>query len=575
MGCANTPPPTQTSCRGDTPLIVFVTMARKKAVKASRSDAVIPHRSPNLSRLLERAKLGFARDVKSFLDAGGSTTAVARLCLAGQMKDLPLLFAIIYSHSHCAPQTEVAESIELLVKAGAPVDAWANCEGAEHTAVMKAALCPCCPLLLKTLLQLGADPCLLTPADGLAALHMAASAKGASVEAIKQLVTADPEHRVDLRDADMQSTPLMRAAMNGHLSMAATLHKLGADVNAVDINDYTPLTLAINNGHTHIATCLVRNGADVNKLDSEGCPLLHFAASKGNVECVKLPLEHGADVNIVNADGTNALVIATGNGHAPVMQLLHERGLNLHCKNRDGITVLMVAADNGHIATAQYAISAGAAVNAANDSGDTALHYAAQSKDRADIIKLLIANGADVDACNSRGSSALMCAITLQDEQHAAALINGGANAADLNSKGLSPLFTATEWGLTGTVKLLLEHGAAAVIEAEMTVCAAICCGPITALMVSQQPAIIKLLLAAGADVHKRTVFGNTCLHVAVRHKYPVSIVCLLIRAGADLHAVNNAGRTAAQMARALKYTLVESILLKAIQEQKAAAQKK
>jgi hypothetical protein len=99
-------------------------MARKKAVKASGSDAVIPHRSPNLSRLLERAKLGYARDVKHFLDAGGSPTAVARLCLAGQMKDLPLLFAIIYNHS--APQAEVAESLELLVKAGAPVDAWAN-----------------------------------------------------------------------------------------------------------------------------------------------------------------------------------------------------------------------------------------------------------------------------------------------------------------------------------------------------------------------------------------------------------------------------------------------------------------
>jgi ankyrin repeat protein len=79
---------------------------------------------------------------------------------------------------------------------------------------MKANLCPCCPLLLKTLLRLGADPCLLTPSEGTAAIHMAA-ANGASAETLKLLLAADPEHRVDLRDTETNSTPLMRAVLKG------------------------------------------------------------------------------------------------------------------------------------------------------------------------------------------------------------------------------------------------------------------------------------------------------------------------------------------------------------------------
>jgi ankyrin repeat protein len=84
--------------------------------------------------------------------------------------------------------------------------------------------------------------------------------------------------------------------------------------------------------------------------------------------------------------------------------------------------------------------------------------------------------------------------------------------------------------------------------------------------MYCKDPAVLKLLLTAGADVQAVTSRGNTCLHVAARHGYSAPVVCLLIKAGADLHAANGAGSTAAQVAHAAGHTLIEQLLNRAAQ---------
>eukprot|EP00953_Heterococcus_sp_UTEX-ZZ885_P020520 11481-Heterococcus_DN1.PRE.1 len=185
------------------------------------------------------------------------------------------------------------------------------------------------------------------------------------------------------------------------------------------------------------------------------------------------------------------------------------------------------------------------------------------------MIESLIANGADVDAYNSNDESPLLLALYAHNEQNAAVLIRAGTDVTHVDSTGLSTLFAAAQWSLTDTVQLLLEHGAAAVIEAE---CPPLCCGAITALMVAQDPRVVKLLLAAGADVHKRTRWGNTGLHVAAAHKHPASVVCQLIKAGVDLHARNSAGQIAAMVARGAGADLLAAVLVKAAEEQRISA---
>jgi uncharacterized protein len=184
------------------------------------------------------------------------------------------------------------------------------------------------------------------------------------------------------------------------------------------------------------------------------------------------------------------------------------------------------------------------------------------------MLELLIAKGAGVDVYNIGNESPLMLALFAHNEKSAAVLIRAGTDVTQLDRTGLSLLFAAAKWSLTDTVQLLLKHGAAATLEAE---CPPLCYGAITALMVAQDPKVVKLLLAAGADVHKRTRWGNTGLHVAAAHAHPVSVVCQLIKAGIDLHARNSAGQTAVTVAREAGANLLAAVLVKATEEQRRA----
>eukprot|EP00953_Heterococcus_sp_UTEX-ZZ885_P003067 2186-Heterococcus_DN1.PRE.2 len=78
----------------------------------------------------------------------------------------------------------------------------------------------------------------------------------------------------------------------------------------------------------------------------------------------------------------------------------------------------------------------------------------------------------------------------------------------------------------------------------------------------------MKLLLAAGADVHVRSSTGNTCLHVAALHHLSMPVVCLLIKGGADIAAENDKGLTAAQIARTEGNELLATVLDRAAEQQ-------
>jgi uncharacterized protein len=145
-------------------------------------------------------------------------------------------------------------------------------------------------------------------------------------------------------------------------------------------------------------------------------------------------------------------------------------------------------------------------------------------------------------------------------------LIAAGADVLCSSDAGATALHTAIAHKHPPVVKLLLEHGADAVlntVQCKMWTN----CNPMSALMLCNDSAILKLLLTAGADVHAVTSDGDTCLHIAARHNYSAPVVCLLIKAGADMDAVNNRGKTAAAVAHGASNTLIEQLLIRAAQQ--------
>jgi uncharacterized protein len=84
--------------------------------------------------------------------------------------------------------------------------------------------------------------------------------------------------------------------------------------------------------------------------------------------------------------------------------------------------------------------------------------------------------------------------------------------------------------------------------------------------MLAKDPAVLKLLLEAGADVYAVTSTRSTPLHVAAAHNYTASVICLLIKVGVSVQAKNSYGYTAAQIAKLKGNHLNESLLSRAAQ---------
>ena len=77
----------------------------------------------------------------------------------------------------------------------------------------------------------------------------------------------------------------------------------GTDVNAKDKTGTTPLHRAAREGHKEIVELLITKGAYVNTTDDYGWTALRNAAVYGRKEIVELLIAAGADVTVMDDDG--------------------------------------------------------------------------------------------------------------------------------------------------------------------------------------------------------------------------------------------------------------------------------
>ncbi|MEY6432477.1 ankyrin repeat domain-containing protein [Thioalkalicoccus limnaeus] len=119
---------------------------------------------------------------------------------------------------------------------------------------------------------------------------------------------------VDVRDS-CDWTPLMKAALNGHLEAAARLIMAGAAIDAEDSGGYTALMLAASNNHRTVVEYLLAEGAMVDHQEStQGVTALIWAAKLGHRETLGTLIDGGADITLRDFSGRRAADWAAENG---------------------------------------------------------------------------------------------------------------------------------------------------------------------------------------------------------------------------------------------------------------------
>ena len=124
-------------------------------------------------------------------------------------------------------------------------------------------------------------------------------------------------------------------------------------------------------------------------------------------------------------------------------------------------TALGTAAAAGDLAAVEALLQhAGADPDAIAEAGWGPLHLASRHADLG-VLRALVAAGADIELQDQRnGWTPLLHAIHVRNGQAVAALIEAGTDVNRTGESGITPLIMASGYGMTETVRLLLDSGA-------------------------------------------------------------------------------------------------------------------
>ena len=170
------------------------------------------------------------------------------------------------------------------------------------------------PAAIMALLNRGFDPNTPDP-QGLPGLYLAL--RESSLKAAQALIDW-PKTNVEIRTLQDES-PLMMAALKGHVAMVKKLIARDADVNKTG---WTALHYAATNGHVEIIRILLEQHAYIDAESPNGTTPLMMAAHYGSPSAVKVLLEAGADPTIKNQLGLTAIDFANRAGRQDSAELI-------------------------------------------------------------------------------------------------------------------------------------------------------------------------------------------------------------------------------------------------------------
>jgi serine/threonine protein kinase/ankyrin repeat protein len=143
-------------------------------------------------------------------------------------------------------------------------------------------------------------------------------------------------------------TPLMYAALNGHLETAQELIKMGADINKISKDKETALSNAVFSRNAEMVQMLISEGADINYVTEDGRSLLAVAFSysykthyRNPAQTIKVLLNAGVNPK------TDPLIVASAvfTTEKEALKILIDAGAELKTYRKDVLLRAQIEAD--------------------------------------------------------------------------------------------------------------------------------------------------------------------------------------------------------------------------------------
>jgi ankyrin repeat protein len=226
-------------------------------------------------------------------------------------------------------------------------------------------------------------------------------------------------------------------------------------------------------------------------------------------------------------------------------------------KTEGGTTLLMMVAPDP--AKVRLLLARGADTRARAPSGSDALAIAAAYRGTKESLQLLLNAGAEVQppAGTHSRQSPLLLASMIGDLDNVKLLLAHGADPNKApNTQANTPLAAAVTFGYADVCQTLITAGATATLKEATGI------NLLHWAAITNRPALIPLLVEAGASVNAVDDFGYTPLMYAATIDFgDAQTVKALLRSGADPNKRNDDGRSPREQASYFHHSTLEAAL--------------